>query len=166
MNTTQTTDFAYNVANSFGMTEGKISISCQYKTDGTFEYQNVFNFEKIKEEQLTCKFSLVITCDISEDTLTNFISEKEHRIVETTEIVNEVKTNIANICNYGLSLLSYGCDWAKDKLKNLNAPCFTLGQITEIAIGVLALVMTIYVIAQFGAIWAAGAIAADMVVPK
>lgn len=130
------------------------------------EYQNVFNFKKIKEEQITCKFSLVITCDISKDTLTNFISKKEHRKVEVTEIVNEVQTNIANVCNYGLSFLSSGCNWAKDKLKNLNAPCFTLGQITKIAIGVLALAMTIYVITQFGAVGAAGAIAVDMVVPK
>ena len=65
-----------------------------------------------------------------------------------------------------MGLLSSGCDWAKDKLKNLNAPCFTLGQITEIAIGVLALVMTIYIITQFGAIGAAGAVAVDMIVPK
>lgn len=166
MSTTQTIDFANNVANSFGMTDGQISISCQYKTDGTFEYQNVFNFEKIKEEQITYKFSLIITCDISEDTLTNFISKKEHRKVETTEIVNEVQTNITNVYKYGLNLLSSGCNWAKDRLKNLNAPCFTLGQITKIAIGVLALAMTIYVITQFGAIGAAGAIAADMVVPK
>ena len=140
MNMTQTTDFAHNVANSFGMTEGKISISCQYKTDGTFEYQNVFNFKKIKEEQLTCKFSLVITCDISEDTLTNFISEKEHRIVETTEIVNEVKTNVANIYNYGLNLLSSGCDWAKDKLKNLHISYFT---IAEVAAGVATVIIIV-----------------------
>lgn len=166
LSATQTIDFAHNVANSFGMTDGQILISCQYKTDGTFEYQNVFNFKKIKEEQITCKFSLVITCDISKDTLTNFISKKEHRKVEVTEIVNEVQTNIANVCNYGLSFLSSGCNWAKDKLKNLNAPCFTLGQITKIAIGVLALAMTIYVITQFGAVGAAGAIAVDMVVPK
>lgn len=151
MNTTQTTDFAHNVANSFGMTEGKISISCQYKTDGTFEYQNIFNFEKIKEEQLTCKFSLVLTCDISEDTLTNFISEKEHRIVETTEIVNEVKTNIANICNYGLSLLSSSCDWAKDKLKNLHISYFTIAEATAgIATVIIIVVLLGYAATVFG----------------
>lgn len=151
MNTTQTTDFAHNVANSFGMTEGKISISCQYKTDGTFEYQNVFNFDKIKEEKLTCKFSLVLTCDISENTLTNFISEKEHRIVETTEIVNEVKTNIANICSYGLSLLSSGCDWAKDKLKNLHISYFTIAEvIAGVATVIIIVALLGYAATVFG----------------
>lgn len=122
--TSQTINQAKDIANSFGMTDGQISVSCQYKGNNTFEYKYMLICDKVDKKAVTEEFALVITTDITLNEIAQIISQKKDIKVNSTQLINEITKNIEQGCMYGFSLLSSGVNTIKSDLSDLHIDTF------------------------------------------